>query len=148
MTTPTHDRSHLVLSLEQLRVAEAMHPGVISCPPETPLRTVARMMATYRVHAIIVFARGSAHLPDETWGVVSDLDLARAAQADDFDALVARDAAVTPALTVATGDTLARAVHLMTECSASHLVVVDSRSAHPIGVLSTLNVAQALAGFP
>ena len=31
--------------LQELRVVEVMHPGVIACPHETPLRTVARMMA-------------------------------------------------------------------------------------------------------
>ena len=39
-----------------------MHPGMISCPPETSLRTVARMMATYRVHAIIVHAHDDEEL--------------------------------------------------------------------------------------
>jgi hypothetical protein len=33
---------------------EAMHPGVVACPSTTPLRVVARMLATYR-HAVIVF---------------------------------------------------------------------------------------------
>ena len=41
-----------------LRVADVMHPGTIACPADTPLRSVARMMATYRVHAIIVHALG------------------------------------------------------------------------------------------
>ena len=43
-------------SLEQLTVAYAMHPGVVTCPVETPLPTVARMMAMYRIHAVIVFS--------------------------------------------------------------------------------------------
>ena len=28
--------------LQELRVVEIMHPGVIACPHETPLQTVAR----------------------------------------------------------------------------------------------------------
>ena len=51
-------------SLEQLTVAYAMHPGVVTCPLETPLPTVARMMATYRIHAVIVFSEDS----DDTAG--------------------------------------------------------------------------------
>ena len=65
---------------ESATVADAMSRGVISCPPETPLRTVARMMATFGVHAIFVFERLDEY--DERprlWAVVSDLDLSREA---------------------------------------------------------------------
>jgi CBS domain-containing protein len=141
--------SHLGPSLEQLRVIDAMHPGVISCPIETPLRTVARMMATYRVHSIVVTAHGSEELPDgNLWGVISDADLITAAQAADFDEQTAGPLAATPALLVATTDPLTRAVQLMVENEVSHVIVVEQRSMRPIGVLSTLDVARALAGFP
>lgn len=136
-------------SLQQLRVIDAMHPGVISCPTETPLRAVARMMATYRVHAIIVTAHDSDDLPDGSlWGVVSDVDVMRAAQAGDLDEQVAGKLAATPALMVATTEPLTRAVQLMVEHEVTHLVVVEQRSMRPIGVLSTLDVARALAGYP
>jgi CBS domain-containing protein len=136
-------------SLRQLKVIDAMHPGVISCPIETPLRAVARMMATYRVHAIIVTAHGSDELPDGSlWGVVSDVDVLQAAQAGDLDEQAAGKLAGTPALIVATTEPLARAVQLMVEHEVTHLVVVEQRSMRPIGVLSTLDVARALAGFP
>ena len=73
-------------ALEGLHVADAMHPGLISCPPDAPLRTAARMMATYRVHAILVTAHGEEALPDgRPWGVVSDADLLRASRAGDVD---------------------------------------------------------------
>ena len=42
-------RTQSVPQLQKLRVVDAMHPGVIACPFETSLQTVARMMATYRV---------------------------------------------------------------------------------------------------
>ena len=136
-------------SLQQLRVIDAMHPGVISCPTETPLRSVARMMATYRVHAIVVTAHGSDELPDGSlWGVISDADLMQAAQVVDLDDQTAGKLAGTPALMVATTEPLARAVQLMVEHEITHLVVVEQRSMRPIGVLSTLDVARALAGSP
>src|SRR5439155_19416560 len=53
-------------------VGEAMNPGVLTCLPITPLRTVARMMARHRVHAIVVFGSDDRLHP---WGVISDLDL-------------------------------------------------------------------------
>jgi CBS domain-containing protein len=61
-------------------VSCTMHPGLISCPLGASLRTVARMMATYRVHAILVTAHGEEALPGGgPWGTVSDTDLIRAA---------------------------------------------------------------------
>jgi CBS domain-containing protein len=136
-------------ALDQLRVVDAMHPGLISCSLDTPLETVARMMSTYRVHAILVTAHGEEELPGGAhWGVVSDTDLIRAARAGDLGEQTARTIAATPALTVPTGDDLARAAQLMLEHELSHLIVIELHSARPIGVLSTLDVVRALAGFP
>ena len=136
-------------ALRQLRVIDAMHPGLISCSPETPLRTVARMMATYRVHTILVIAHGEEELPGGgLWGIVGDADLLHAAEAGDVDEQPARSIAATPVLTVASSDKLAHAAELMVEHELSHLIVVERRSERPIGVLSTLDIARALAGFP
>jgi CBS domain-containing protein len=143
------DSSQPYPALGQLRVVDAMHPGLISCSPDTPLRTVARMMATYRVHAILVTAHGAEELPGgSVWGVVSDVDLLRAAQAGDLDEQAARLIAVAPVLTVTTGEELANFTQLMLEHEVSHLIVVEPRSARPVGVLSTLDIARALAAFP
>ena len=134
--------------LQQLRVVDVMHPGVIACPFETSLRTVARMMATYRVHAVVVLAHEGDELPGGTlWGVVSDTDLLQAAQDFDFDTETAQALAMTPALTIASREPLARAVQLMIEHEVSHLIVVEHHSNRPIGVISTLDVARALAGL-
>jgi CBS domain-containing protein len=136
-------------ALRQLRVIDAMHPGLISCSPDTPLRTIARMMATYRVHTILVTAHGEEKLPGGgPWGIVSDTDLLHAAEAGDVDEQQARTIACTPVLTVASSDDLAHAAQLMVEHDVSHLIVIERRSERPIGVLSTLDLARALAGFP
>lgn len=136
-------------ALRELRVIDAMHPGLISCSLDTPLRTVARMMTTYRVHAILVTAHGDEQLPSGLpWGIVADTDLLRAAEASDVDEQPARTIAGTPVLTVASSDELAGAAQLMVEHEVSHLIVIERRSARPIGVLSTLDIARALAGFP
>jgi CBS domain-containing protein len=137
-----------VSPLQGLRVIDAMHPGVIACPLETSLPTVARMMATYRVHAIVVLAHEGDELPGgNLWGVVSDADLIQAARGSDFDERTAQELAATPALTITSVEGLDRAVQLMAEHEISHLIVVERRSARPIGVLSTLDVARAVAGF-
>jgi CBS domain-containing protein len=135
-------------SLEQLHVGDAMHPGVITCPLATPLRDVARMMATYRIHAVVALGDDERGRERGLWGVVSDLDLVRAGRAGDLDERTAGEVAATPLVMVASDDELGRAAQLMDEHEVTHLVVVDRRSARPIGVLSTLDVARALAGFP
>jgi CBS domain-containing protein len=144
----TFKPSHRIEAAGELRAIDAMHPGMISCPSETPLRTVARMMASYRVHAIIVHAAEDEELAGgDSWGVVSDADLVRAALEDALDETTARQVAATPALTVTTVDPLVRAMQLMTEHEVTHVIVVERHSGRPIGVLSTLDVARALAGL-
>ena len=40
--------------LEDVTVEEVMHHGVLACPPEASLRTVAQMMARFAIHAVVV----------------------------------------------------------------------------------------------
>ncbi len=130
-------------SLDQLMVADAMHPGVVTCPLETPLRDVAWMMGVHRIHAVVVFGEPGEDGP-ELWGVVSDLDLVQAAAAGDFEARTAGGIAVTPLLMVESVDTLTHAAQLMSEHQVAHLIVVEPTSGRPIGMLSTLDLARKL----
>lgn len=130
----------------KLTVADAMTRGMIRCAPDTPLRNVARLMSERRVHAIFVFDFGVED--DETvglWGLVSDLDIAAAA-CGDIDRRTARDTAVTPLVTASTDMPLHEAARSMAENGVSHLAVLDPGSQRPVGVLSTLDIAQAVAG--
>jgi CBS domain-containing protein len=134
--------------LQTTRVAGAMTTGLISCPPDTPLRRVAELMAREGVHAIYVFDYGTED--DETvelWGLVSDLDLVAAARGD-IDELTARAASVTPLVTARTDDLLDRAAQLLAENGVSHLAVLDTYSGRPVGVLSTLDIARIVGGVP
>jgi CBS domain-containing protein len=132
--------------LDSTRVAEAMHPGTVTCPPETPLRTVARMMARYSIHCVVVLADiDEADWDGRLWGVVSDLDLVEAAAGADVDERTAGGTAASPLITIAPDETLERAAQLMAEHETSHLVVVDPASDRPVGVLSTLDVARVVA---
>jgi CBS domain-containing protein len=121
-----------------------MRAGVITCPPDTSLKTVARMMATYHIHSIVV-RRGDREGagPDESWGIVSDLDMV-AAGADAEDR-TAGSACATEVVTVEPDETLDRAAQLMTEHEITHLVVVDPSTKDPVGILSTLDVAGVVA---
>jgi CBS domain-containing protein len=125
---------------ENATVLDAMRLGVVSVAPDTPLREVARVMATYRIHAVVV----SEVEGDRPWGIVSGLDLTAAA-GKDFDKVRARDIWRSRLVTVVADEELARAAQLMTEHRVTHLVVVQPHSGQPVGVLSTLDLAGVLA---
>jgi CBS-domain-containing membrane protein len=128
---------------QELTIADVMTVGVINCAPETPLRAVARLMARFRVHAVFVFADGDETAADH-WGLVSDLDLVAAAWAG-IDDRTAGDSAVAPLVTVLADDELEHAAQLMAENGVSHLAVLDPETGSPVGVVSTLDIARALA---
>jgi CBS domain-containing protein len=130
----------LAPAFDEATVVDAMRIGVVSCPADTPLREAARIMATYRIHCLVV----SDPAPDRPWGVVSDLDLAAAA-GEDVTRRTAGEVAGSELVTVRAGESLARAAQLMTEHEVAHLVVVQPESGHPVGVISTLDVAGVLA---
>jgi CBS domain-containing protein len=145
MTAAPAQQRERPVPFAEATVADAMRAGIVHCAPETPIRTVARLTATHGIHAVFVFDYGDE--PDETvelWGLVSDLDVAAAARAD-VDALTARQSAVTPLVTVRSDERLARAAELMATTGAAHLGVLDARTQCPVGVVSTLDIARALA---
>jgi len=138
-------REELPVPFESATVGDAMSHGVVSCPPETPLRVVARMMATFGIHAIFVFE----HVDEDDeaprlWAVVSDLDLVAATQLD-LAALTAGASAVTPLVSVESDSSVAEAGSLMAQYGIAHLAVTEPGSRRPIGVISTLDVARAVA---
>jgi CBS domain-containing protein len=124
-------------------VAYAMHWGLVSCSPATSLRDVAALMAEARVHCILVIDDPIDTHP--LWGVVSDLDLVAAATVRPLAEQNAGGTAMKPAVTAFPHEPLDAAVERMTRHGVSHLVVVDLLRRHPVGVLSTLDVARALA---
>jgi CBS domain-containing protein len=125
---------------EEASVVDGMRVGVVSCPPDTPVREVARIMATYRIHCVVV----SEMKGTKPSGVVSDIDLAAAASAG-VEGRTAGQLAGSEAVTVAADDSLERAAQLMAEHQVSHLVVIQPHSGHPVGVLSALDLAGVLA---
>jgi CBS domain-containing protein len=132
------------LDLGQRTVGEVMRQGIVGCAPDTTVREIARLMSDHRIHCVVV--GGLSEGPRGTrlvWGVVSDLDLARAV-ASDPDATAGQVAATEP-LTAKPSDTLTEIARVMGEHDVAHVVVIDERDAEPIGVVSTLDVARAAA---
>jgi predicted transcriptional regulator len=144
MTTTYSRRSHDSVSPESIRVADAMHRGVVSCSPDARLATVARMMAAHRIHAVVVGLGEDA----TEWSLVSDLDLAAAICDGALEHATAGKLASPPNLRVQTDETLARAAQLMREYDTHHLIVVGGDSDRPVGILSTLDIADVVAELP
>jgi CBS domain-containing protein len=124
-----------------------MRPGILACPSSATLREVAHLMASRRVHCLIV--RGPAELPARAgaWMLLSDTDLAVAIDVGGLDSVTAGDVASVPVVTVSPDATLGDAARLMREHATAHLVVTGRGTGAPVGVLSTLDLAAALAGL-
>lgn len=136
---------HVVL--DEMTVADAMHPGVFTCGLYAPMTQVARMMAEENVHCVVVWNEPPEVAETPIWGVVSDLDLVGVAASENLADRTAGGSANTPVLTVATLEPLRRAAQMMAENEVSHLVAVDPLTTKPVGVLSTLDIARALSGI-
>ncbi len=133
------EHAFLAPKFESATVLDAMRVGVVSCTADTSLREAARMMATYRIHCIVVF-----ELEGGSWGVASDLDLVAAA-GEDVDRRKVGEVARTKVVTIRAEESATRAAQLMTEEQVAHLVVVQPGDGHPVGILSTLDLAGVLA---
>jgi CBS domain-containing protein len=146
MSTTTHSLPHgsyLMPSLAHATVADAMHPGIISCEPDVPLSEVARIMASRHVHCVAVI--GISHEEPEcfVWGIISDLDVVRAG-IEDGSETTARALAGHPIVSVDATTPLPEAGRLMLSHKVSHLVVIDPERQRPVGVLSSLDIAGVL----
>ena len=124
-------------------VGEVMHHGVIATAPQSP--EVAQI-ADNGVHCVVVEGLTRARGGQETlvWGILSDLDLMRAAATGRLDAS-AGEVAGTEILTVESGDQVEDVTRLMADHECTHLVVISPQSGEPVGVVSSLDVARALA---
>jgi len=135
--------SYLMPSLEHATVADAMHPGVMTCEPDSTLTQVARMMASNHIHCLVVLGVSHEHGETLAWGIISDLDVLRAGL-DSTDQTAAA-VATHPVVTVEPTTPLREAARLMLANNAPHVLVIDSRQQRPLGILSTLDVAGVLA---
>jgi CBS domain-containing protein len=98
------------------------------------------MMSEHRVHSVVVSNLDG--VSESAWGIVSDVDVLRAAP-EGGAGRTAGEIAGTELLTVAPAETLEHAAQLMAEHEITHLVVVSGEK--PVGVISSLDVAAWLA---
>lgn len=137
--------SYLTPALEHATVADAMSPGVMSCDPEASPVEIARVMATHHVHCVAVMGVARTGQGESlTWGLVSDLDLVDAVTAERSE-VTARAMVGQPVISVAPEMPLQEAGRLMAANRAPHVLVIDPVTQHPVGVLSTLDIAGIVA---
>jgi CBS domain-containing protein len=124
-------------------VEDVMHIGFVGCALETPLRSVATLMAEHHVHCLVGFG-DQADDDTRLWGVVSDIDVV-AALAAGADGVTAGEISTSEAVTIAPHETVRHAAELMRDHEVSHVLVVDGVSDRPVGVVSTLDVMELAA---
>jgi CBS domain-containing protein len=145
ISTRSYGGSYLAPAFEHATVADAMHPGVLACEPDASPRELARMMATHHVHCIAVMGvshEGSGE--SLTWGIVSDQDLLQVAVRGGSDQS-AHSLSRQPIVSVGPAMPLREAGELMISRGVNHVLVIDPDNQHPVGVLSTLDVAGVVA---
>lgn len=143
--TTQHSSSSPAASFARATVREAMHPGILTSAPDASLPEVARTMAAHRVHCVAVMGIEERHGPHLVWGIVSDLDVIRASQDVDGELPTAGQIAATEPVTVDVDEPLTRAAQTMAEHDVHHLVVVEGQDPRPVGIISCLDLATALA---
>jgi CBS domain-containing protein len=141
----SYQSGYLMAPFDHAHVADAMHPGILSCPPEATLKEIARVMSAHMVHCIAVM--GVAHDTfgeSLVWGLISDMDLVRA-RVHGIGDETARTLAQQPIISITPATPLREACELMLTHTVTHLVVIEPESQGPIGILSTLDVAAMIA---
>jgi CBS domain-containing protein len=140
---PTHG-SYLLPHFSHATVADAMHPGILSCDADATLTEVARMMSTHHVHCIVVRGETEGQEGETVWGIVTDFDVVRASMSDGAEE-TAQALGLRPLISVETTTPLRDAAQLMLTNAVSHVVAVSPETKRPIGILSTLDIAGVLA---
>ena len=126
---------------EHARVHDVMRVGVVTCQPNTSLRDVARIMVGYQIHSLVV---GDAGSPDAPFGILTDLELAKAAARDMSD-LTAQDVATSELVTIAANEPLTAAAKLMAAPRCTPLRAGPPETGSPVGVVSALGIASVIA---
>jgi CBS domain-containing protein len=126
-----------------MAVRDAMHAPARVCGPEASLQSVAHTMTAHHIHAVVVAGLGE-DAGDRPWGIVSALDVTGAVAAG-VEHRTAADTAATEVVTITPDEPVVRAAQVMHEHALTHLVVVEPDEDRPVGIISTLDVARALA---
>ena len=122
-------------------VRDLMHRGVITCHLETSIRDVAQIMEEHDIRCVIVTDdRG------EVWGIISILSIFKA-WGKNLDEVTAEDILLPHTITVSPNSTMDEAVQIARRNRIEHLVIVSPGTRRAVGVLTTFDVIQHMAGI-
>ncbi len=123
-------------------VGEVMHKGTVTCPPETSLQEVVRILSDADVRAIVVVGANYSAL-----GIISHMDI-MAHYGENLTERQARDVMTREIVSVTPQTPLAEAVQLMVERRINRLLVAEATSSGlmPVGILSTTDVIRDIRG--
>jgi len=125
-------------------VGELMSIEPITIAADRPIVEVEQLMTERGVSGLPVVDRLGRLM-----GVISQTDLVRAHASgraiESFPGLAARHLMTAPALTIRLDETLLSAARMMEHHHVHRLVVVAPDGKHPVGVISTTDLARALA---
>jgi CBS domain-containing protein len=122
-------------------VRDWMHPGVVTCRPDTPVTEVARAMQAHHISALVVVDDGGLAV-----GVISRTDLANSAFVEAYLAhwrgMEARHLMTRPVVSVRPATPVSRAVEILRERKIHRLVVteLEERGERPVGILSMTDI--------
>lgn len=135
----------MTTAASDLRVGNLMTIDPVVIGPDAQASEAERLFKTYHVSGLPVVSG------DATVGVISQTDLVVARSSamisGNWERVLVRHLMTTPAVTVHTGTTLARAAQLMVTRHIHRLIVVDDEDA-PIGVVSSLDLLRVLFNDP
>ena len=120
-------------SVEHARVSDAMNQGIVSCPRDAGLREMGRLMASRHIHSLVISLGDPAR-----WALVSDVDVAQSAIGRPE---ATAEELATPATGIFPDATLSRAIEVMRDQGTSHLIVTDTETGQPAGMISALDIA-------
>jgi CBS domain-containing protein len=127
----------------QVTVREWMHPGVITCRPDTPVEEVATIMDVKDISALVVVDAGG-----DAIGVISRTDLVNARFIQPYlkhwPGMTAEHLMSQPVISVAPETDIKTAVEILHEKRIHRLVVVETEAGHarPVGILSVTDLAK------
>ena len=129
--------------MNENKVQDWMHCGVITCAPETPVIDVAAKLDAHDISALVVVDENGDAL-----GVISRTDLVKARfiapYMKHWRGLSAQHLMTKPVISVSAETTIEEAAQLLFEKHIHRLVVVEKSGyhLHPVGILSVTDLAR------
>ena len=123
-------------------VRDIMHPGVITCKPDTLLKEVVRIISDTDVSAIIVVGTNG-----EAKGVISHIDLLRIYGRNLLD-VKAKEVMTSEVISVSPDASITEAIMVMLKRNIHRLIVAEEtpEGRKPVGIISTTDVIKDMKG--